>query len=118
MILPAALALCQAVAHASTPSSPMKGLAVESKAAEAPTSDPTETLEQRLGRLAAGHLKAMAADTERRMAGYATDTSLLGAGIFYSNDYALALKAKGQAKRFEYLVKHGHFFHGLAPKEH
>jgi hypothetical protein len=64
-------------------------------------------------------MKAICADSNLRLAGYAKKPSLLDKGIFYSTDYFRALKSIGKlgAKRFEFLFEQGAFIHGLAPKD-
>jgi len=125
LILPLTLALVQGAALASTPggASAPKELAGEAHAAPAPANEGKEEkteaaptpLRERLGEAAANHLKAMAADTEARMAGYKEDVQKLKAGAFYPNAYALALQNKKNTAMFEWHRSRGNFFHGHAP---
>ena len=125
LILPLMLALVQGAALASTPggASAPKELAGDAHAAPALVDEGKEEKaeiapapwQERLGAAAANHLKAMAADTEARMAGYKEDVQKLKAGVFYPNAYAMALHDKKNTAMFEWHRSRGNFFHGHAP---
>jgi len=76
---------------------------------------PAAPLGQTLGAIAADRLKALAVDTEKRLDGFKDDPSLLRAGIFYADDYARALKAKGLEDRYATFKEIEAFFNGWAP---
>lgn len=63
-------------------------------------------------------LKAMhttVKDNFERMQSYEKDSSLLEKGCFYRADYSIALKTKGQMKRWTHMAEKGYFLHGYAP---
>ena len=123
LILPLTLALVQGAAQASTPGGAVAPKELAGDAHSTPTSA-TEVkedkavhapLQERLGDAAANHLKAMAADTQARMAGYKEDVQKLKSGAFYPNAYAMALQEKKNMVMFEWHRDRGNFFHGHAP---
>lgn len=119
LIIPLALALGQGAAFAAAPAGAMvKVPGDERKVPAAPETGSQAALEQRLGALAAEHLRTMAADTERRMKGYKDDLGLLASGTFYPNAHSAALKDKGQTMRFNHFRDKGSFYHGYASPRH
>lgn len=74
------------------------------------------SLHQRLGYRAAAKLAAIAADNEHRMRTCRDDGKALATGVFYGNEYALALQEKKETPRFNYLRDRGAFYHGFAPR--
>jgi len=125
LIIPLMLALVQGGAQASTPNGAEapKELAGDAHAAPMLATEGKEEKaeaapnpwQERLGEAAANHLKAMAADTEARMAGYKEDVQKLKAGVFYPNAYAMALQDKKNPAMFDWHRSKGNFYHGHAP---
>jgi hypothetical protein len=76
-------------------------------------------IEDRVKAVTINIMKAICADSNRRLAGCSKDPDLLNKGIFYSCEYFKALRSTGKAgqKRFDFLFKTGAFVHGFAPKK-
>ena len=75
------------------------------------------SLHQRLGFHTAVKLAAIAADNEDRLRRCKADGKALDVGVFYPNEYALALQANLEAPRFNYFRDRGALYHGFAPRE-
>ena len=63
-------------------------------------------------------IKKMSEDSQRRLEGYQKNIKLLEKGIFYSNDYYLALKNINQKARLQWFIEKGHFYHDYASPKH
>ena len=73
---------------------------------------------ERLTEIAVATVRAIAADNQERMAGFKNNVQLLKSGVFYPNDYFMALETMKQAPRIDQFIKTGTFFHGIAPASH
>lgn len=62
--------------------------------------------------------KGIVSDNHQRMQGYKTNSRVLNQGMYYANDYYLALVDMKQTKRLDWLRDKGNFFHGYAPVSH
>ncbi len=75
-------------------------------------------VQERLSEIAVATVRAIAADNQERMAGYKNNVHLLKSGVFYPNDYFMALESMDQVQRIDWFVKTGNLFHGIAPASH
>lgn len=78
----------------------------------------TKTLKDKLVDKALETIQLIVKDTENRLTNYQKDSSLLKEGVFYANDYFLALKKINNLFLLNFMRDQGHFFHGIAPKNY
>lgn len=74
------------------------------------------TLKQRLGRIAARTVGDISVDSNHRLENYRTDITCLAEGVFYQNNYYIALKETNQTKRIEWFKNKNYFYHIYPPK--